>query len=98
MTGVLDETTEDVRILGAVNTIAIRDGRLTGHNTDHPGFRYALRSGLPEAALGAVLLVGTDGAGSAVAWALLTAGVGVRSAPRVHHLSPMCDLTHPSGR
>jgi shikimate dehydrogenase len=71
----LDEISPDARRLGAVNTVTIRDGRFIGHNTDFSGFAAALASGLPGAKLGRVVQLGAGGAGSAVAYALLTAGV-----------------------
>ncbi|HSL38674.1 MAG TPA: shikimate dehydrogenase [Arthrobacter sp.] len=71
----LDEVTPDARRLGAVNTVTIRDGRFIGHNTDFSGFAAALATGLPGARLNRVVQLGAGGAGSAVAYALLTAGV-----------------------
>lgn len=71
----LDEISTDARRLGAVNTVVIRDGRFIGHNTDFSGFAAALASGLPGATLDRVVQLGAGGAGSAVAYALLTAGV-----------------------
>ncbi|KSU70709.1 shikimate dehydrogenase [Pseudarthrobacter enclensis] len=71
----LDEVTPDARRLGAVNTVVIRDGRFIGHNTDFSGFAAALASGLPGARLDRVVQLGAGGAGSAVAYALLSAGV-----------------------
>jgi shikimate dehydrogenase len=71
----LDEVTPDARRLGAVNTVIIRDGRFIGHNTDFSGFAAALATGLPGARLNRVVQLGAGGAGSAVAYALLTAGV-----------------------
>ena len=71
----LDEISPDARRLGAVNTVTIRDGRFIGHNTDFSGFASALSYGLPGARLGRVVQLGAGGAGSAVAYALLTAGV-----------------------
>ncbi|MFF2031620.1 shikimate dehydrogenase [Arthrobacter sp. NPDC058192] len=71
----LDEVSADARRLGAVNTVVIRDGRFIGHNTDFSGFAAALASGLPAATLDRVVQLGAGGAGSAVAYALLTAGV-----------------------
>jgi shikimate dehydrogenase len=71
----LDEVTPDARRLGAVNTVTIRDGRLVGHNTDFSGFAAAFSSGLPGAKLDRVVQLGAGGAGSAVAYALLSAGV-----------------------
>ena len=71
----LDEVSEDARRLGAVNTVLIRDGRFIGHNTDFSGFAAALADGLPDASLERVVQLGAGGAGSAVAYALLSAGV-----------------------
>jgi shikimate dehydrogenase len=71
----LDEIAPDAERLGAVNTVVIQDGRFIGHNTDFSGFAAALASGLPDARLDRVVQLGAGGAGSAVAYALLTAGV-----------------------
>ncbi|MFP5311821.1 MAG: shikimate dehydrogenase, partial [Actinomycetes bacterium] len=65
----------DAHRLGAVNTVVIQDGRFIGHNTDFSGFAAALAAGLPDAKLDRVVQLGAGGAGSAVAYALLTAGV-----------------------
>jgi shikimate dehydrogenase len=71
----LDEVSPDALRLGAVNTVVIDEGRFIGHNTDFSGFAAALASGLPDASLDRVVQLGAGGAGSAVAYALLTAGV-----------------------
>jgi shikimate dehydrogenase len=70
----LDELSPDAEALGAVNTIVIRDGRTTGHNTDVTGFAESMRRGLAGAALDRVVLIGAGGAGSAVGSALLSIG------------------------
>lgn len=70
----LDNCSEDVRALGACNTVVLRDGRSMGHNTDWSGFAESFRRGLPDAALARVVLLGAGGAGSAVAYALLKLG------------------------
>lgn len=70
----LDDTAASV---GAVNTVAMRDGRLIGYNTDMSGFRDSLATGLPGRRQARVLQLGAGGAGAAVAHALLTAGTGV---------------------
>lgn len=72
----LDALADSAQAVGAVNTIAIHDGHLTGHNTDMIGFGDSLRAGLPDATLNLVLQLGAGGAGAAVATALLAAGVG----------------------
>lgn len=70
----LDELAECAATVGAVNTVAMRDGRLCGYNTDTTGFGLSLAEGLPGRSLGRVLQLGAGGAGSAVASALLTMG------------------------
>lgn len=71
----LDDLSPAARSIGSVNTIVFRDGRRFGHNTDMWGFAESFRRGLPGAARDEVLLVGAGGAGAAVAYALLDAGV-----------------------
>ncbi|MFE5874731.1 shikimate dehydrogenase [Rhodococcus sp. NPDC056506] len=70
----LDELSDNARLLGAVNTVVVDNGRLIGHNTDHSGFLTALQRGLPDATLNRAVLAGAGGAGSAVAYALAAAG------------------------
>src|SRR2546428_6399843 len=70
----LDGLSEDARALNAVNTVVIRDGRLTGHNTDWWGFAEGFRRGLPDARLERVVQLGAGGAGAAVAHAALRLG------------------------
>jgi len=71
----LDELDESAAAVGAVNTVAIRDGRLIGYNTDMAGFRGSVLDGLPGVGLNHVVQLGAGGAGSAVANALLSIGV-----------------------
>jgi shikimate dehydrogenase len=72
----LHELSDDARALGAVNTVVLRDGKRIGHNTDMSGFAEGFRRGLPDAKRDRVVQIGAGGAGSAVAHALLTLGVG----------------------
>ena len=71
----LDELAECARAVGAVNTVAMREGRLIGYNTDKTGFQESLAEGLPAVSLDRVLQLGAGGAGSAVGNALLSLGV-----------------------
>ncbi|MGP9782472.1 shikimate dehydrogenase [Glutamicibacter sp. AOP12-B1-11] len=71
----LDEISDNAKAIGAVNTVLIKDGKFHGYNTDASGFGWAMATGLPGAALGKVLQLGAGGAGAAVAFALLDAGV-----------------------
>lgn len=72
----LHELSPDARALGAVNTVVLRDGTRIGHNTDWYGFAESFRRGLPDAPRARVVQLGAGGAGTAVAHAALTLGVG----------------------
>lgn len=64
----LDEVSEEARLIGAVNTVLFRDGRSLGYNTDGPGFVRALREEKDFLLDGMrVCLIGAGGAGRAVA-------------------------------
>jgi shikimate dehydrogenase len=82
----VDEVDLLARQLGAVNTLAIRDGRLFGYNTDGPGFLASVREGLGVEVKGLrVLVLGAGGgAGRAVAVQAALAGAKVILANRTH--------------
>ncbi len=67
----LDELSDDARMLGAVNTVVFKDGKRIGHNTDWYGFYENFAQGLPDVRRSRALLAGAGGAGVAVAHALL---------------------------
>lgn len=71
----LDDLSPAAEAIGAVNTVVLANGRRIGHNTDGTGFLEAFRRGLPDVARERVVQLGAGGAGAAVAWALLEAGV-----------------------
>ena len=71
----LDELTPAAEVIGAVNTIFVRDGLLLGDNTDAPGFLSDLRcfletSSWNEKGARHALLLGAGGAAHAVVYAL----------------------------
>jgi shikimate dehydrogenase len=70
----LDSIDDGAVLVGAVNTVAMRDGRMVGYNTDMIGFRDSFARDLPGASLSRVLQLGAGGAGAAVASALLSLG------------------------
>ena len=73
----LDALTDDARLIGAVNTIEVRDGRLIGHNTDGRGFLRSLREETGLRPKGKTfLMVGSGGAARAVCFNLALAGAG----------------------
>ena len=78
----LDELSEDARVLNAVNTVVIQDGRLTGHNTDWWGFAEGFRRGLPDVKRDRVVQLGAGGAGAAVAAMVRLLGASASRAAR----------------
>jgi shikimate dehydrogenase len=71
----LDDLSEEARLIGAVNTIEVRKGRLIGHNTDGRGFLRALteQGGLDPKGK-KFLFIGSGGAARAVSFSLALAG------------------------
>ena len=73
----LDEVDDWSTAAGAVNTIVNRNGKLTGHNTDGPGFLRALREAGSFSPHGKnVLVLGAGGAARGVVLALIRDAVG----------------------
>jgi shikimate dehydrogenase len=72
----LHAVSDEARAIGAVNTVVIAGGKLTGHNTDASGWAWGFKRALPGADLTRVVLLGAGGAGAAVGYAAL--GLGVR--------------------
>jgi shikimate dehydrogenase len=71
----LDEFSEEARLIGAVNTIEVRKGRLIGHNTDGRGFLRSLRErGGMDPKGKTFLFIGSGGAARAVSFSLALAG------------------------
>ncbi|MGJ9373721.1 shikimate dehydrogenase [Nesterenkonia sp. CF4.4] len=71
----LDELGPSAVMIGAVNTVVFDDGAAIGHNTDVTGFKASIDDALAQTRCGHVVLVGSGGAGSAVAHALVMRGV-----------------------
>jgi len=65
----LDEMEPGCRVIGAVNTVRIKNGKLTGFNTDYYGFKESLSKWLDGRQPGALIL-GSGGASRAVKQAL----------------------------
>ena len=72
----LDDLSDEARAMGAVNTVVFKDGQAIGHNTDGSGWAWGFTRALPRADLSRVVLLGTGGAGSAIAHAVLRLGAG----------------------
>ncbi|MCH8987530.1 MAG: shikimate dehydrogenase [Chloroflexi bacterium] len=72
----LDEVDEWATAAGAVNTIVNREGRLSGHNTDGPGFLRALLVETGYSPRGTrALILGAGGAARGILLALARGGV-----------------------
>jgi shikimate dehydrogenase len=75
----LDELTSVAETIGAVNTIYLRNGKLTGENTDAPGFladlyRHFGDDFIKERVVKKALVLGAGGAARAVTYALVNDG------------------------
>jgi shikimate dehydrogenase len=71
----LDDVSPEARLIGAVNTIHLRDGQLHGYNTDGIGFLRALEEAGSEVAGRSVMLLGAGGAARAIAVQLCLSGI-----------------------
>ncbi|MDR6183867.1 shikimate dehydrogenase [Asaia bogorensis] len=69
----LDDLAESAKIIGAVNCVQIRDGKLTGNNTDGKGFLASLRK-VTEPKGKTIVILGAGGAARAIAVELALAG------------------------
>ncbi|MEG6584052.1 shikimate dehydrogenase [Dendrosporobacter sp. 1207_IL3150] len=87
----LDELDQSAKMVGAVNTIVIRDNKAYGHNTDACGFiQSLLKRGVTLSGKHAVIL-GAGGAARAVIWGLIEQGIasvsiGVRNVEKAQDL------------
>jgi len=78
---IIDET---ARKIGAVNTVKIEDGKLSGYNTDAPGFIAPLKKVLGDVKGARVAIAGAGGAARACAYALKQEGANVTIYARKH--------------
>jgi len=70
----LDEVSAEAAMIGSVNTVASREGRLVGHSTDGAGLARALREGGAGIEGRRIVLAGAGGAARAVAVRLAAEG------------------------
>ncbi|NLO90285.1 MAG: shikimate dehydrogenase [Clostridia bacterium] len=88
----IDKLDDSARLMGAVNTVLIKDGITYGYNTDGKGFLDSLQKEGVSYQGKRVLIIGAGGAARAVATALATAGaskiiIANRNLKRVHELA-----------
>ncbi|MDQ0204193.1 shikimate dehydrogenase [Pectinatus haikarae] len=72
----LDEIDQSASLIGAVNTVLIKNDRLYGYNTDYEGFISAFQSVKFTLKRINTVVLGAGGAARAVIYGLLHAGVG----------------------
>ncbi len=77
----LDTLSEEVKHIQACNSIYIKNGKLTGYNTDTAGFEKSLNSKLKQHHSQALIL-GTGGAAKAVEYVLHKKGISCRKVSR----------------
>lgn len=70
----LDHIADDAKIMGAVNTVYVKDGELYGENTDGKGFIKSLQNAEIEIKGKKVFMLGAGGAARAIAVELANAG------------------------
>lgn len=73
--GQLDFISDEAKSIGAVNTIALKDGKLYGYNTDYYGFGMMLEHNNIETKDKVAVVLGNGGAAKAVNAYLLDSGV-----------------------
>ena len=98
----MDELDEDARLIGAVNTVCLRDGKAYGYNTDGAGFLRALADENITVEGRRVLVLGAGGAAKAVCLKLAQAGADVTVCNRtVDKAAALCarmpERLHPAG-
>jgi len=72
----LDEIAPTARLIGAVNTILLEDGRLKGFNTDGEGYLHSLKKETGFSLKGKhVVILGAGGAARAIVAACLSRGI-----------------------
>jgi len=84
----LDEVSDEVREIGACNTVVAIDGRFRGHNTDWSGALDALKEANALDGSRAVI-IGAGGVARAIAYGLKKNGYGVSIAARNHEAARM---------
>jgi shikimate dehydrogenase len=80
----LDSVSQEAKIIGAVNTIVVKNGLLEGHNTDAYGFMRSLEEAAIQVKDSRILILGAGGAARAVAYGLKQAGANVQIWNRSH--------------
>lgn len=93
LAGLCDKLSKEAQLIGAVNTVTVKNGKLHGDNTDGSGFLTSLREETKFEPKGKkVCLLGSGGAARAIAYSLAKAGTSQivlanRTAPKARELA-----------
>lgn len=71
----LDEISKEAKLIGAVNTVKNKNGRLIGYNTDGLGFLKSLKDKKIDIRNKNILILGAGGAANAISTSLALSGV-----------------------
>lgn len=71
----LDFISDEAKKIGAINTISLKDGKLSGYNTDYFGFQRMLEVNNIQAKGKIVVVLGNGGAAKAIVTSLLNSKV-----------------------
>src|SRR5437588_884303 len=66
----LDALAPGAAAIGTANTVVVREGKLTGHNTDATGFAAAFKAVLGKPGAAPIVLIGAGGVGRAIGFAM----------------------------
>lgn len=78
----LDEVSQEALSIGAVNTIALKNGKTFGYNTDVWGFEQSLVNWLPKSTTKKAVILGNGGSAKAVQFVLSYLGFEVKKFSR----------------
>lgn len=85
----LDDLDATAKNVGAVNTISIKNGKLTGYNTDVIGFKISLLNFIKDARPFALVL-GTGGSSKAVTYVLNELNISYQQVSRSNQNNLLC--------
>ena len=72
----LDDIDENAKEIGAVNVVKIKNGKLTGYNTDYIGFQGLIEEAVDGKSIKKAYICGTGGASEAVRFVLKKKNIG----------------------
>jgi len=84
MLKLVDEVHEEAKIIGGINTIVEKEGKLHGYNTDHYGVTQSFANANIDVAGKTCVVLGAGGAGKAAAYGMIQKGAKVTIVNRTY--------------